>query len=239
MQRRRSGFTLIELLVVIAIIAILAAILFPAFTRAQARGKQMSCTSNLKQLSNAIKLYGADNCDGFPMAYEWTPQPGQPTLVDVLYPKYAPSKRVFGCPADFGNTASKTRPYFEDYHCSYGYPGLTVYRPAADASGYCNYPYVAGLSQSNPVPSNVTDSSKFNQLKIWIWRLPLTKRPLLFDHNPWHFFAGCSIPGNRGSARGFNNLVFCDGHVSIMQYQPYYTLLGFDDNPHPWKPVVP
>lgn len=58
---RRSGFTLIELLVIIAIIAILAAILFPAFLAARDQGKRAACLSNLRQLSSAMRLYADDN----------------------------------------------------------------------------------------------------------------------------------------------------------------------------------
>ncbi|MBC8103343.1 MAG: prepilin-type N-terminal cleavage/methylation domain-containing protein [Cytophagales bacterium] len=57
---RRSGFTLIELLVVIAIIAILAAILFPVFAQARAKGRQAACQSNLKQIYTAWRMYTQD-----------------------------------------------------------------------------------------------------------------------------------------------------------------------------------
>jgi len=60
MNVRKSAFTLIELLVVIAIIAILAAILFPVFAQAREKARQTSCTSNLKQLSMALRMYSQD-----------------------------------------------------------------------------------------------------------------------------------------------------------------------------------
>lgn len=230
MKNKRFGFTLIELLVVIAIIAILAAILFPVFARAQARGKQATCASNLQQLDKAIKFYCSDNGDKYPMAYEWNA--GQPTIVTALYPKYMPSNKAFICPSDFGDTASKTNSYGNVYGTSYGYPGLPSYRPVS-STGFCAYPYIAGLSMSNPVPNDITDASKFSLRTLWIWRLPLSKRPQLFDHNPWHQFTGLKVSGDRFSAEGFNNLIFCDGHIAPMQYQTYLVLLGFKDGPHP------
>lgn len=84
-RRRPAGFTLIELLVVIAIIAILAAMLLPALSKAKEKAKLSLDKSNHHQIQIAFQIYAGENREKLPNgAGGWWAWDMPPAAADMM-----------------------------------------------------------------------------------------------------------------------------------------------------------
>lgn len=190
--RGRRGFTLIELLVVIAIIAILVALLFPAISIVEERAQKAKCSSNTRQISQAVMACMGDLGEALPYrgveadawAY-WGRAAGQ------LMPYLKYSAEVFDCPANPGLVRN----------------ARTIITNATPAA-YTDYE-LNGLICSFGTPANAREYYRTqNQIKDY------SQVAYAYDY-PYSTIPGAGYDPNkdRAHAKGIN-VAYLDGHTA-------------------------
>jgi len=203
------GFTLIELLVVIAIIAILAAILFPAFASVREGARRASCQSNLKQLSLGFMQYTQDNDEHLPLATDGSPGGGE-IGGWIYYPVWQASAT-----SPFDPTKGSIYPYVKDtqvYICPSAPNGSTW----GDTYSVNSCIYADANTTSVPIRlskdlADFTDTTNF---------MLLGEEGSPSDPNAMPDDGYLSyLSSNQMSARhlGGTNISFVDGHVKWYQ----------------------
>jgi prepilin-type processing-associated H-X9-DG protein len=205
---------LIELLVVISIIALLAAILFPVFSRARESGRRAACQSNLKQIGLGITQYVQDYDEHLPLESSLEETSGQttnnyadpgaqPNYIAEIQP-YVKSWKLFHCPsapkAAFTGSDASANPVGNN-DTNYMPNGVLFSRTGRA---------IAAI----PSPADIVFVQEWYQRRSHLLARPHSNAlgATLYYH--WHQNGGGTTPEILSNMHfDGGNLLFCDGHV--------------------------
>jgi len=242
---KKNAFTLIELLVVIAIIAILAAMLLPALSKAKQKAQGIGCINNLKQLSLAWIMYAQDNQGVLPRNGSESAQPTSSTDTTSQYH----SQWCGGSQ----NSAQAVDPTWIKAGCIFPYvKAVNVYRCPADVS---TWPLTGALAQ--PRTRSMSMNCWLGPYQVWAPNYRVFYREgdlgamgavnvwLFMDENPYSINDGYMVedpaalqwvdyPATYHNRAG--GISFCDGHAQIKKWTDSVVINMRTENPTTMSP---
>jgi len=218
---RGKGFTLIELLVVIAIIAILAAMLLPALSRAREKARQAVDMNNLKQIGLATFMYVQDN-GGWLMSNTGLNGNGASWFgqLDLYLTNYAskPGYTWTKAPGVWSDPSDHPA-RFSWNECSYGFNGRVGGKPSGGT-------HLSGIKMNKIItPSQcILIGDSYDDYG----KVPFSYEAYLYDKN-----GNWNAPDVADRHSGGADLLFADGHVAWYKkevadsmYPQWYTPTG-------------
>lgn len=240
-HHNKRGFTLIELLVVIAIIAILAAILFPAFAKARESARRASCSSNLKQIGISMMQYSQEYDERVVPGTVYGSVSATGTAWMGLLQPYLKSTQIFSCPSDSDTSVTGSMPASGDwlvdmphFHTSYGYCVYIGGSPNPDPVSFPDVPR-GGISLASIMsPATTVMVAETGS------RINASQDSLQWETKPGAFGLSDATATASGVPSSINynvaapiarhletcNVLWCDGHVKALRIEKFYNRVG-------------